>query len=110
MRHIFKVVNIINTGLCFIILISLISETKAENVTITLGAGKYQIVDLPDGHQVIDMDNFGNLLEPGKPMLPAKGFLIAIPPGTEVYSVTATSAQPIEIGENYNIVPRRIYT
>jgi len=105
MRHIFKVVNIINTGLCFIILISLISETKAENVTITLGAGKYQIVDLPDGHQVIDMDNFGNLLEPGKPMLPAKGFLIAIPPGTEVYSVTATSAQPIEIGENYNIVP-----
>jgi len=105
MGQIYKPKILIAAGLCFIIFMFLGTRVKADNVTVNLKADNYHIINLDNGLQLIEMDNFGSLLEPGKPMLPAKGFLIAIPPGTEVYNVTATGVPPIEIEGNYNIAP-----
>ena len=51
------------------------------------------------------MTEFGNLLVPGKPMLPAKVFMIALPPGAEVLSVVITGKGCIELPGAYNIRP-----
>ena len=82
-----------------------VSTLRAENLTIALEAGQYRIIDAGEGEQVIKMDGFGNLLIPGKPMLPAKSFMIALPPGAEVLSVTADGITPVEIQGQYSIRP-----
>ena len=51
------------------------------------------------------MEKFGNLLTPGKPMLPGKTFLIAIPPGAEVTSIDVMGDGEFEIKGNYKIIP-----
>lgn len=81
------------------------SPLRAENLIITLQAGEYEIVNVDEGQQVIKMQGFGNLLVPGKPMLPAKCFMIALPPGAEVISVTSTSTDLMEIQGRYLIKP-----
>ncbi|MGB8658280.1 MAG: C25 family cysteine peptidase [Candidatus Zixiibacteriota bacterium] len=78
---------------------------RAENLTITLQAGNYQIVNQDEGRQVIRMDDFGSLLIPGKPMLPAKTFMICVPPGARVQSVVTDGGSPIQIEGRYNIAP-----
>lgn len=78
---------------------------QAENLAITLEAGQYRIINAGDGEQVIKMDGFGNLLIPGKPMLPAKSFMIALPPGAEVLSVGAEGITPAEVQGQYSIKP-----
>ena len=79
------------------------SAVNAENLTVTLSAGEYRITEKADGEQVIEMDDFGNLLVPGKPMLPAKAFMIALPPGAEVNTVTAIGTGPVKIEGSYRI-------
>lgn len=78
---------------------------RAENLTITLQSGHYQIVNADKGQQVLKMDGFGSLLVPGKPMLPAKTFMIAIPPGAKVLSVVADGGSPVELQGRYSIKP-----
>ncbi|UCD18146.1 MAG: hypothetical protein JSV44_04335 [Candidatus Zixiibacteriota bacterium] len=78
---------------------------KAENLTITLEAGDYRIIDQGSGEQMIMMDDFGRLLVPGKPMLPARTFLIALPPGAQVLSVALDDVGAREIPGQYNIKP-----
>ncbi len=78
---------------------------KAEDLSVTLKAGEYRIIDDEKGQQKVKMDGFGNLLVPGKPMLPAKTFMIAIPPGAKVLSVTTNSPASTLIPGQYNIKP-----
>jgi hypothetical protein len=80
------------------------SLTGAENLTITVKAGEYQITNMDEG-QRIDMEGFGNLLLPGKPMLPAKSFLIALPPGARVQSVEITGLDATPLPGTYRIMP-----
>jgi len=82
-----------------------VDNLKSENLTITLKAGDYQITAKEKGEQAVNMDGFGRLLEPGKPMLPAKTFMIAIPPGAKVQSVVTLGTTPIQIQGRYNIKP-----
>lgn len=82
-----------------------VSTLRAEKLTITLEAGQYRIIDAGEGKQVIRMDGFGNLLIPGKPMLPAKSFMIALPPGAEVLSVIAEGTAQVEVQGQYSIKP-----
>jgi len=101
-----KLLAYLSIGLLVIILVFATSSTlKAENLTVTLNAGEYQIIDRDNGQQMIKMEDFGNLLVPGKPMLPAKGFMIALPPGAEVSSVTTIRTSPVEIQGTYKIKP-----
>ena len=57
-----------------VLLCILASNAKAEQLTVDLTAENYEIVNLPDSSQEIRMNNFGNTLTPGKPMLPARLF------------------------------------
>lgn len=86
-------------------LFSMQSDLKAENLTVTLEAGDYEIVDAGENQQKIEMENFGYIMTPGKPWLPARTFLIALPPGAEVTSVTMDAGATIEIEGNYSIMP-----
>jgi hypothetical protein len=79
-------------------------SAQAENVTLTLEAGPYEIVS--DGiTQTVKMDGFGNVLVPGKPMLPARTFMIALPRGARVSSVTTHAPSAHEIEGRYAIRP-----
>lgn len=55
--------------------------------------------------QRIEMDGFSNLLSPGKPMLPVKNFLLALPPGAKVKSVEFIEGDAKKLSGYYNIIP-----
>ncbi len=81
------------------------SNIRAESLTQTLKASRYQIIDTQKGQQKIKMEDFGNLLIPGEPMLPAKTFMIAIPPGVQVSSVGINGAESVSLPGTYRIEP-----
>ena len=81
-----------------------VPSTEAENLTITVNAGEYQIKSVDEG-QSIKMEEFGYLLAPGKPMLPAKSFLIALPAGARVQSVEVKGIGAAQLPGTYRIVP-----
>ena len=62
-----------------ILLLNIVPVLKAGNLSITFDFGPYRIINLQDGQQFIKLEGFGNLLVPGKPMLPSKGFMVALP-------------------------------
>ena len=45
------------------------------------------------------------MLEPGKPALPARVVMVALPPGALVVSVTATGVGSVELSGAYNLAP-----
>lgn len=67
-------------------------------------AGEYRIIDTNQG-QIIEMGGFGYLLTPGKPMLPVKNFLIALPPGARVQSVEVKGNGATQLSGKYQITP-----
>ena len=73
-------------------------------VSIEVNGGKYQIVDRNDG-EVIEMEGFSYLMVPGKPLLPAKNFLIALPPGARVQSVKVEGIDSVQLPGTYQISP-----
>jgi hypothetical protein len=81
------------------------SAPRAENLTITLQAEEYDIIHVDEAQQKVEMEGFTNLLEPGKPMLPARCFMIALPPGAEVLSVGFIESNLIEVQGRYQIIP-----
>ena len=81
-----------------------VSSIEAENLTITVKTGEYQIKSEDKG-QSIEMEEFGYLLVPGKPMLPAKSFLVALPPGARVQSVEVKGIDPAQLPGTYQIIP-----
>ncbi|UCB52834.1 MAG: hypothetical protein JSV10_01720, partial [Candidatus Zixiibacteriota bacterium] len=75
----------------------------ASNVlTMDVYSAEYQIIDSDEG-QRIEMEGFGYLTVPGKPMLPAKNFLIALPPGARVESIEVESFGATELPGTYRI-------
>jgi len=68
-----------------------VSSATANNEILTFtinfpNIDEYIFINDVNG-QRIEMDGFSNLLDPGKPMLPMKNFLLALPPGAKVNSV-----------------------
>lgn len=61
-------------------------EASMSSVETVVRSGTYRIVTL-DNEQRIIMEGFGQRMEPGKPMLPQKRVLIALPPGASVQRV-----------------------
>lgn len=76
----------------------------SDVLTMTVSTGEYQIVSRAWG-QAIEMEGFGNLMVPGKPMLPSKNFLIALPPGARVRSIEIIGTGPVELPGTYQIAP-----
>jgi len=81
-----------------------VSGTEGEDLIITVKAGEYQITSGDKGER-IEMEGFGYLMVPGKPLLPAKNFLIALPPGAKVQSVEVKGIGGVQLPETYQIMP-----
>jgi len=71
-------------------------------VSVTLQAGNYRITG-EDGEQRIEMDGFGQFMNPGHPQLPMKRFLIALPPGAMARSVEVNSITSSDLPGVYSI-------
>ena len=90
---------------CFITMLMLQSVVVgADEITVTMPVGTYEIKDAEQGHQ-ISVENFGRLLVPGKPNLPSKIFAIAIPPGAKVTEVTFNAGEGIVLPGIYEVPP-----
>jgi hypothetical protein len=74
------------------------------SLTVTLSSAPYNIILVGEG-QRIEMEGFGYLMNPGKPMLPQKKFLIALPPGARAKSVEVEGALATELSGTYRIAP-----
>jgi hypothetical protein len=84
------------------------SINDEENiVSVTIPIGTYEITDTEDGHEII-VEDFGRLLIPGKPNLPAKIFAIALPPGAKVTDVIFDSGEGVVLPESYDISPAQL--
>ena len=57
------------------------------------------------GGQRLELEGFGYLMVPGKPMLPVKTYLFALPPGAEVTSVDFKTGSPTQLQRSYDILP-----
>ena len=64
----------------------------------------YRIIPWDGGKKII-MDGFGQRMEPGAPMLPAKRVLIALPPGARVQYIEAEGIGGAPLSGSYRIVP-----
>ncbi len=67
-------------------------------------SGKYKIIH-EDGGQRIIMEGFGCRMEPGKPMLPEREVLIALPPCARVQQVEVHGIGGTLLSKTYRIVP-----
>jgi len=75
-----------------------------DQVFITLHASEYRIAGEED-EQRIEMDGFGQFMNPGHPQLPMKRFLVALPPGAIARSVEVLGSSSEEIPGAYSIQP-----
>jgi len=66
--------------------------------------GDYQIIDEDNG-QRIEMDGFGYLMVPGKPLIPSKNVLIALPIGAKVLSIKVEGIGATNLPGIYHIMP-----
>jgi len=86
------------TGVLVVIIFILITPiVHAEILTYPVSTGDYRIIDT-EGEQSIEMNGFNQLMVPGKPMLPCKNYMLALPPGALVQSVEV-------IGNNFTTLP-----
>lgn len=76
----------------------------AADLTITVNADHYRLVDLAAG-QRIEMEDCGYLQVPGEPMLPVKNVLIGLPPGAVARSVDVIGVEAVELPGSYDIMP-----
>lgn len=77
----------------------------AQDVTtLDVTTGDYNIIEKDGGH-IIEMEGHGYLREPGKPMLPSKSFMVALPPGARVQSVDVRGSGATELPGKYRIMP-----
>jgi len=77
---------------------------SVESVSVTIPAGAYEFTNTSTG-QKITMDGFGRLPTPGVPMLPAKIFSVAVPPGARVTGVTCEASEEILLPGGHAIKP-----
>ena len=94
-----------DVGVVCLIILLLVGKANAEELNVELNAEEYEIIKTSEGFHEIRMEKFGNLLTPGKPMLPGKIFLIAIPPGAEVNSINVKGMGCDEIRGKFRIAP-----
>ena len=85
---------IFTSGLCY-----------GEVYSYTLDAGAFDIVAADGNYKEIEMVDFGQLQEPGKPKLPSKVFQIALPPELKVESVTFEKIGEVELPDVFDIIP-----
>jgi hypothetical protein len=66
--------------------------------------GDYRFVER-NGGQVIEVEGYNYLIVPGKPMIPSKTLLLALPPGARVRFVEVEGTGAAELPGTYRIAP-----
>jgi hypothetical protein len=84
--------------------LSIDSSTYADHVTLLLRPGEHRIVSEEAGQRLV-IDGFSHRMGPGKPMLPAKSFLIGLPPGARTRSVEVKTIEETELPGTYRVIP-----
>jgi hypothetical protein len=82
----------------------LAADTHVDVQSIVLTSGEYRIVNQSSG-QKIEMVGFGQVMAPGKPMLPARTFSVLLPPGARVVSLEATAIGTQDLPGRHRISP-----
>jgi hypothetical protein len=80
------------------------SGSAAGRMPVVLQSGDFTFVESGDGTR-IEMDAFGWLADPGKPLLPSRTLLFLLPPGARARSVEVTNAAPVRLPGTYRVVP-----
>jgi hypothetical protein len=76
----------------------------ADHVSATLKAGPYRVTETAWG-QRIEIEGFRSLAVPGRPQLPMKRFLVALPPGARARSVEIVGTETSQVPGVYRIEP-----
>lgn len=105
MKNFFKLIYIVSFSLFYMFISPQIGEVSAENLIVTLNAKSYEVIDLSDGQQQIRMAEFGQLVAPGKPQLPARTFLVAVPPDADIRAVHVEAINETILPGTYRIQP-----
>jgi Peptidase family C25 len=98
-----------NTGFVFLLVVFCVSMTtqiciaSRDTISVTVRANPYLIVH-EEGMDCISMEGFHYLNVPGKPKLPSKTFLMALPPGADVVSVNVQGLEENTLPGTYNIM------
>jgi hypothetical protein len=79
------------------------AEERIEVQTIDLTSGEFRLVTEPCGTR-IEMDGFGHLMAPGRPMLPARNFSVLLPPGARVLSLDVQETGARDVPGTHRIV------
>lgn len=88
------------------VLVAVTSFATADTgrLVVSLYPGEYEIVQGHNG-QRIEMEDFNQLMDPGKPLLPMKRFQILLPPGARAVSVDVVGSSTDELPAHYDIQP-----
>jgi hypothetical protein len=78
--------------------------TRNGTIIVKIPTGKLLVSKTAQG-QEITLENYGRLLIPGKPNLPAKVFSIAIPPGAHVSAVNVETNKGVILPGLYRLTP-----
>lgn len=95
-------------GVILMMLVFTVSGSPAiadsGSLVVSLYPGEYEIVQGADGDRIA-MEGFGQLMEPGKPLLPIRRFQILLPPGARAVSVNVIGYSSSELPLEYEIQP-----
>ena len=78
--------------------------TSPGEISVTIPITSYEIKSSASGDEIYVYD-FGRLMAPGKPNLPARIFSVAIPPGAEVTQVWFETGEGVLLPGTYHIAP-----
>ena len=82
-----------------------VATTQSDDtIRVTLAIGSYQIQNSENG-AVISIEDFGQLLIPGKPSLPSKIFAVAVPPGATIVNVKVEAGDGVTIPGTFHVAP-----
>ncbi|MCD4849165.1 MAG: hypothetical protein K8R76_13365, partial [Candidatus Aegiribacteria sp.] len=81
-----------------------LAAADSGSLVLSLYPGEYEIIQGFDG-QRIEMEDFSQLMDPGKPLLPMNRFQILLPPGARAVSVDVINSSSGELPMYYDIQP-----
>ena len=79
--------------------------SEKESMAITLDSASYELSQNSKGKTEIRMEGFNALNEPGCPHLPARTYLIGLPPSAHVKKVELVDEHRIKLDKTYEIAP-----
>ena len=77
---------------------------EGSRAIVTLESGPFEVVDVPRGQRV-EMEHFDHLTTPGRPALPVRRYLIALPPGARARTVEILETRTRRLPGTYRIAP-----